>query len=186
MPLLPPVRATLLDVATGSADIPAGVKSHAARRGIEVQATGLDLSDDVLLEAHSVAGESVSLVRGDARRLPFPDAGFDVVMMCLALHHFDQPDAALVLKEMWRVARVAVAVVDLRRSVAAYAGVWLLTRTLARSRLTRHDGPLSVLRAYTEPEVSQIARAAGLRNATVVRHGPARLTLVALKDAPRR
>lgn len=123
----------------------------------------------------------MTLIRGDARRLPFADGAFDAVSLCLALHHFDPDEAAVVLREMQRVARSAMVVIDLHRNVAAYAGVWLLTRTMARNRLTKHDGPLSVLRAYTVPEVRELARVAGIPGAHVRWHAPARLSLVARK-----
>jgi hypothetical protein len=71
------------------------------------------------------------------------------------------------LRELRRVARVAPLVTDLRRSRAAWAGASLLTALCTRNRLTRHDAPLSVLRAYTPREALQLAREAGWRNPRV-------------------
>jgi ubiquinone/menaquinone biosynthesis C-methylase UbiE len=178
---LPPGQASLLDVATGSADIPRALRRAASRRGQSVDITGLDQSPDVLAEAGRYGGQELSLVRGDARHLPFGDAEFDIVSLCLALHHFDPEDAVLVLTEMWRVARSGVVVIDLHRNAVAYCGVWLLTRTMARNRLTRHDGPLSVLRAYTVPEVRDLVATAGIDGGDVRWHPPARVSLVARK-----
>lgn len=143
----------------------------------------MDLSPEVLMEAGADRDGTVKLMQADARQLPFADEQFDVVSLFLALHHFDPTEAAQVLREMWRVASVGIVVTDLSRSVPAYLGVWLLTRTMARNRLTKHDGPLSVLRAYTVAEVRELARQAGLPVALVRRHGPARLSLVALKGS---
>lgn len=182
MPLITGPRADILDVATGSADIPLAVVQAGRRRNLSPAVTGLDINPDILIAAELVAGSMVKLVRGDARNLPFADGSFDVVTLCLALHHFDPHDAVRVLGEMWRVARAGIVVVDLRRTAPAYAGVWLLTRTIARNRLTQHDGPLSVLRAYTVPEVGRLARDAGIEAPDVRPRGPARLTLVARKD----
>ena len=179
--LLEPPEGSLLDVATGSADVPVAAIRAAARRGIKLTAVGLDSSGDILHEAGQVTGGSVDLVLADARKLPFQDNCFDVASLCLALHHFDPPDAAAVLGEMWRVACRGVVVVDLRRGPLGLAGVWLLTRTIARNRLTRHDGPLSVRRAYTPAEVRELAAQAGIPESIVTVHGPGRLTLVARK-----
>lgn len=182
LPLLPRSRGSLLDVATGSADIPAAVSRVAARRGTALTTTGLDSSPDVLREAEPRVRSAVQLVRGNALDLPYADDTFDVVSLCLALHHFDPPDAVRVLAEMWRVARVGIAVVDLRRNLSAYTGVWLLTHTIAPTRLTRHDGPLSVLRAYTADELRALAAHAIIPNPVIETHGPARLTLIARKE----
>jgi SAM-dependent methyltransferase len=181
VPLLEAPECSLLDVATGSGDIPLAVAADAARRGISLRVTGLDRSGEILREAHRVSGGWLSLVEGDARKLSFPDEAFDVVSLCLALHHFDAEDAVNVLREMWRVARQGLVVVDLRRNALALAGVWVLTRTIARNRLTQHDGPLSVRRAYVPSEVRELALHAGIPDPVVGVHGPARLTLVARK-----
>lgn len=177
------VARSILDVATGSADIPAVIARYAIRHGISTRITGVDLSEDVLGEARRVVGElPIELVQGDARRLPFPDGWFDVATCFLALHHFQPDDAVVVLREMNRVARHAVIVTDLRRSYAGYAGVWFATRIVARNRLTRHDGPLSVLRAYSPDELAALADAAGLDAARVSRHAFFRAAVTSDKD----
>lgn len=183
LPLLPDRQSSILDVATGSADIPRALRRAAVTKGRRVEVTAVDLSPEVLMEAGADRDGTVKLMQADARQLPFADEQFDVVSLFLALHHFDPTEAAQVLREMWRVASVGIVVTDLSRSVPAYLGVWLLTRTMARNRLTKHDGPLSVLRAYTVAEVRELARQAGLPVALVRRHGPARLSLVALKGS---
>lgn len=170
----------LLDVATGSADIPLAIWRRAEREGRDLSLTASDVSEDVLAEAQRVvAGTPISLELADARHLPWPDASFDLVTCCLALHHFEPADAAGVLAEMWRVARRGVLVTDLTRGRAAYLGTWLATRVVARNHLTRHDGPVSVLRAYTPPELEQLARNAGIGTFTVRRHFPFRQVLIA-------
>lgn len=173
-------RCSVLDVATGSADIPIVLRARAARRGVRIEVTGLDRSAEVLRAAAATSGaQDIRLVQGDALKLPFPDQSYDVVMCNLALHHFSPPDAIRVLREMARVARRAVIVLDLERSYLGYLGVWAATRTVARNRLTRHDGPLSVLRAYTREELAALARDAGLSAGCIRRHPFFRLSLVA-------
>ena len=60
---------------------------------------------------------------------------------------------------------------DLVRSRTAYALVWLMTRLFTRSAMSRHDGPLSVQRAYVR-EVSGLCEKAGLFDASIVHHWP--------------
>ena len=59
---------------------------------------------------------------------------------------------------------------DLIRSRPAYWLVWLATRLWARSRMSRHDGPLSVLRAYTPAELLALARQAGVAGIRIIRY----------------
>jgi SAM-dependent methyltransferase len=164
-----------LDVATGSADLPLALLERARQRGWTVQAAGLDGSDAVLAVARRYLGAApVALHRSDARALPFPDRSIDLLTCALALHHFPPKDAVLVLRELARVARVAWLVVDLDRSLPAYLAARAL-RPLLRNRLTRHDAPASVLRAYTLPELRDLLLEAGLPRARVSTQFPFRL-----------
>jgi ubiquinone/menaquinone biosynthesis C-methylase UbiE len=151
-------EASLLDVATGSADIPLRAHEWARRAGVDLRITGMDISPGVLSEATRITrGTPISLQVGDARAMPLADCSYDVVMSCLALHHFPPEEAVIVLREMWRVARRVAFVVDLTRSYPALAGTYLATRTVARNRVTRHDGPLSVRRSYTRAELLDLS-----------------------------
>jgi hypothetical protein len=71
---------------------------------------------------------------------------------------------------MSRISRVGFVVNDLIRSRIAYALVWVATRLFAWNRISRHDGPLSVLRAYTSDEVLALARRAGMSRIHITRH----------------
>ncbi len=173
---------TLLDVATGSADVPLAQLKWAERAGFQLQVTAIDVSREVLSEARSlISHDEVELCLADARHLPWPDRSFDVVQSCLALHHFEPSDARSVLMEMWRVARAGIVITDLYRSRTAYLAARLATRLTARSWVTRHDGPLSVLRSYTPSELATLAEVAGISGARVRRHLFFRQSLIAIK-----
>jgi ubiquinone/menaquinone biosynthesis C-methylase UbiE len=97
-------------------------------------------------------------IAGDAFALPFRDASFDVVSSTLLVHHFGPDEVVQYVQDALRVARHAVVINDLRRSIMhlalVYAGM-----PLYRSRLTRHDTVASVRRAYTPCELRQLLRA---------------------------
>ena len=96
--------------------------------------------------------------------LPFADASVDVAMCSFALHHLAPAEAAALLREMRRVARYGIVINDLVRWRPGYWATWLFTHALSRNPLTRNDGPLSVLRAYTRAEMRTLAAQAGLRD----------------------
>jgi SAM-dependent methyltransferase len=163
---------SLLDLATGSADIPVAISRWAKRRGHALTIVASDLSDQMLAEARlQTAGHAkVTLARYDARAVPLPDGAFDIVVCSLSLHHFQPEDAVCVLGEMRRLARVGFIVNDVRRSRAGYGAAWAAGRATTRNRLTRHDAPLSILRAYTPDELHALLHWAGIDNATITTH----------------
>jgi ubiquinone/menaquinone biosynthesis C-methylase UbiE len=176
-PVVRAVRAlgarTVLDVGCGAGDVALAIAGAG-----DVRVTGLDVSEQMLDIARRAAGAhpAVAFVRGDGAALPYGDGAFDVVTCTLALHHFDPPAACTMLRELRRVAARSPVVCDLRRSVPALAATWLWSRT-SRNRLTRHDAPLSVRRAYTPHEALALAREAGWRAPRVRREPFFRMTL---------
>jgi ubiquinone/menaquinone biosynthesis C-methylase UbiE len=171
---------TILDIGSGSGDIPRALVRDGRRRQVDVRVTCLDHSAQMIEIAQRRTGndERVSFVCGEGERLPFADGAFDVVTATLALHHFEPPAARELLREMRRVARLTPIVSDLARSPVAFAATLLWTRLTTRNRLTRNDAPLSVRRAYQPHEALELAREAGWRSPSVRREPFFRMTLL--------
>jgi SAM-dependent methyltransferase len=152
----------VLDLATGSADIPEELCRWARRRRRKIEITATDISAEILAVARERikrAGfaDVVSFLACDAVSTPFPDDSFDVVVCSLALHHLDLASAHKALREMERLSRVGFIVNDIYRSQGAWLMAWVLTHLTTTNRLTRHDGPASVYRAFTPKELAGIA-----------------------------
>jgi ubiquinone/menaquinone biosynthesis C-methylase UbiE len=154
---------SLIDVGAGAADIPLALVGRDVGRAIAVdhrpEVRAMALAIEPALARDTVVTYEVH----DGRSLPYPDRAFDLAHTSLVLHHFDGPDAVALLEELRRIARVGVIVNDLERSRLGLLGARVLTRTVARAAYTRHDGPLSVRRAWRRTEAEALLHAAGLR-----------------------
>ena len=172
---------SLLDVGTGSADIPSEVLAWCERRGIIATVSALDISERNLRIARSRLGVSrrIQFVQADSLTLPFAPRSFDFVTASLFLHHFRDDDVVRLLSDFARVAKRAVIVNDLVRNLVPYYFARLTGPFLATSFLTRNDGPVSVLRGFTAEELKRLAGRAGLSQFEVKRSFPYRLSLVA-------
>lgn len=178
---LGPAGHRVLDVGTGAADLPAAVTAWGRRHGRPLRITAVDPHAATLAIARrrTRALPNVRLVAADGLRLPFPDGAFDLALLSMTLHHMDGPALVGLLRELGRVARGGrVLVGELERSLPNYLGARLLAATLWRANpVTRHDGPMSVLRAFTPGELVTLAREAGLRDPAAHRHPFFRLVL---------
>jgi len=94
-------------------------------------------------------------VRGDALRLPFRDGSFDYVTTSLFLHHLSDAELVQALREFDRVARRGLVMNDLLRRTRLY--LWTKVFTLFANEYVRHDGPLSVRKAFTLDELRRLA-----------------------------
>lgn len=172
--------ALILDLATGSGDIPRAILSRAPRLGRPVEIVASDLSPEILAEAERLlAGyDNVSFASYDARSVPLPDDSVDIALCALALHHFSREDAITVLQEMARVSRIGFVLNDISRGRLGLISAWAASRLATRNRLTRHDMPLSVRRAFTPVELQTMLQAADLGTAEVRQHWLFRMTAV--------
>ncbi len=74
------------------------------------QVFGIDISDGMVAQAQELLrkqslADRVQVVRGDAEKLPYPDASLDAVFTSFTLELFDTPDLPKVLAEVKRVLR---------------------------------------------------------------------------------
>ena len=109
-----------------------------------------------------LGGIATAAITVFARRAGADDVARLAALCSLAFHHWGAPACVRVLREMDRISAHGFVVNDLVRDRVATGLIFALTRLARMNRLTRHDGPLSVLRAYTLPEYAQMVRDAGI------------------------
>jgi len=154
----------ILDVGTGAADIPLALARWARHHGHRVRVVALEVHPTVLrYAAQAVDGTpEVRLVAGDALEAPIRPGSVDVALCSLVLHHLPEEAVVALLRRLAELVRLGFVVSDFRRGRLAWAAVWLVTHAVSRNRMTRHDGPLSVRRAYTPAELARLAARADL------------------------
>src|SRR3989441_12225954 len=150
----------VLDVGGGHGHFARRLQAWARRRGVQVRVIIVDR------EASSVGGGTL-VVRADATALPLRDGAADVVTTALTLHHLEPEAAVRCLAEMRAVARDAVIVNDLWRTRLTLVLVWIATRLFTRHRFAWDDGPLSVRRSYSPPQLRQLAAKGAVTNLLV-------------------
>jgi len=173
-------QTTVLDLGTGSGDLALVIAQWGKARGVRLRVVGADWAARHLAVARTrVRGEpSLSLLQADAERLPFAGGGADYVISTLFLHHFAPEAAVALLRAAYACARRGLIFSDLVRGWLPLWAFRLARPVFARHPFTRHDGELSIRRAYTPAEVLALAEAAGLPQPQVYTHWPWRLTLV--------
>jgi hypothetical protein len=171
----------LLDVGTGSAALPRRIVRWARRRKLPIRVCAVDVHPQILALARHACRDypEIEIAKADALHLPYPDRAFTHTLLTLTLHHFQPAEQVAVLHKLVRLSRQAAIVSELERCWPNYLGARLLAATWWRHNpITRHDGPLSVLRAFTPAELRALVQTAGVR-ARVRRAFFYRLVLVA-------
>jgi SAM-dependent methyltransferase len=161
----PGARMRIVDLATGSGDIPRLIAEYGRKVGAELQVDALDRQSATLEIAKRLTARypEISFVEGDVLEWQPPEP-YDIVFCTLALHHFSEDNAVQLLQRCRDLSRKFVLVSDLCRGWLATVGVHLLTATMFREPMTKYDARLSAARAFSFSEMNQLARRAGWTN----------------------
>jgi SAM-dependent methyltransferase len=167
----------ILDVATGSADIPRALMAWGCRRGLRLTVIGVD-NHPAMLRLAQCSPDAPLLVQADALQLPFAPRSFDLALCALAFHHLGFDASARLLAKMDQLTTRGFVVSDLRRDIPTLWGVHAAL-TLARTHpFTRHDGPVSVRRSWTPAEYRKMVGLSGVHGVRVRTHWYFRVALV--------
>ncbi len=154
---------TVLDLCTGSGDIPRRLIDQARVRGRQLRVCAVDFQPATLEIARqwSEGYPEIEYRRADVVDPAADLPRADLVMCSLALHHFSEGDAVRVLQTCRRQARRAALMADLQRRRLTTLGVWLLTATCYREPMTVADARTSARRAFSFNELKRMLKAGG-------------------------
>ena len=155
----------VLDLATGSGDMPRLVADFGRRNGCRLKIDAVDRQAATLEIAQTLSTGYPEINYFEGNALEWGDDGaYDIVLCSLALHHFSEEEAIRLLRRCKNLSRRYVLVADLRRGFLASAGVYLLTAIVFREPMTKYDGRASAARAFSFSELRAMAAQAGWEN----------------------
>lgn len=168
-------RLRILDVGFGDGDMLRRVERWSARRGVPVDLVGIDLNprSETAAREHTPAGSSIRWITGDYAALA--DQRWDVIISSLVAHHMTNDELVSFLRFMEAHAAAGWFVNDLMRHAVAYRGFPLLARIARWHPIVRHDGTVSIARAFRPADWAALLATAGIGDARVARAFPFRL-----------
>ena len=176
----------VVDVGSGYGDMLRTIHDWAKRRGVPVSLTGVDLNPWSRRAAFEATPPDLGIrwVTADAFAYEPPN-GIDVVISSLFTHHLPNPLVARFLTWMEEKSRVGWFVNDLHRHPIPYHFFRHFSKLARLHRFVRHDGPVSIARAFEATDWHELLVSAGIAHSLVdVRwRMPFRLTLSRLKAA---
>ncbi len=155
-----PIR--LLDFATASGDIPRRLVDAARQHDVRLEIDAVDQQATTVAIARELSADypEITYHEGDIRTFGTGHT-WDIVHCSLAIHHFSEPDALTVFRQIKALASSHALVADLRRSPLGTLGVDFMTTVWMREAMTRNDARASVRRAFSHAEFADLARRAG-------------------------
>jgi 2-polyprenyl-3-methyl-5-hydroxy-6-metoxy-1,4-benzoquinol methylase len=172
-------RLRLLDVGFGDGDMLRSIARWAVRHDVTAELVGVDINprSAPAAAAHTPGDMPIRYVTGDYVGM---GAGWDAIVSSLVAHHLTYTQLLAFLRFMEANARCWF-VNDLHRHRLAHAGYPLLAVLARWHPIVRHDGRVSIARAFRPPEWRAILVEAGIDNARVFRAFPFRLCVERLR-----
>lgn len=154
---------TILDAGCGFGDTLRRLDRWAQRRGVPVRLTGVDLNPYAIRAAAEATapGRPIDWVVADLATFR-AEAGIDLAISSLFTHHLD--DRALIgfIRWMEATARIGWFINDLHRHPLPYHVFRLWSYTAGWHRFIRHDGPVSITRAFVRADWQRLLGEAGI------------------------
>lgn len=177
---------SILDVGCGYGDTLRRVETWAQHHGVAIELTGLDLNPDIV----AIAAEATpphNRIRWQAADVfeYRPAHPPDLVMSSLFTHHLSDREVTRFLRWMEANAALGWFVNDLSRAAIPYHLFGWFARLMRLHPFVRHDGPVSIARAFQPDDWRTLCSQAGLApdQYRITSYKPARLCVSRIKQA---
>jgi SAM-dependent methyltransferase len=161
---LPTQRAiSIIDVGSGYGDMLRKIDRWAARRGLKTELIGIDRNpwSAKAAQAATPPGRPIRFLTADIFEFQ-PSRPIDIVVSSLFTHHLDETSLVRFLSWMEANARIGWFVNDLHRHPIPFHFFRLFSWALRFHDFVRHDGPISIARAFDFSDWRKLVAAAGI------------------------
>jgi SAM-dependent methyltransferase len=159
----------IADLGCGSGAAMKVMASWARLNGFKVKLTGIDKNIDAInyLNEYCKEYSEISGFAGDYRNYFQTETPIDIIHCSLFCHHLKDAELDELLSYIKRFVKTGFVINDLVRNRIAYYGVRMITNLLNGSKLSKNDGPISVLRAFRRKELDILIQKAQIKNYSI-------------------
>jgi SAM-dependent methyltransferase len=154
-----------VDIGCGGGDMLAYLAKQSSKLGVRFKLTGVDFQPKVIdfaKKKYPWLANQVNWVVGDYKELLRSGLKADIFHAALFCHHFTDEELIPFFRDLSTASELGFVINDLQRHPLAYYGIKVINTFASKSRFTKHDAPLSVLRAFKKNELQDLFVQTGL------------------------
>jgi hypothetical protein len=159
---------SLLDVGYGEGDMLRAIHRWATKAKLQPHLAGIDLSPSSAPAARAATDPAMGIdyLTGDVFEYA-PARPLDFVVSSLVTHHMSDDQVVQFIRWMDVTCRRGWFINDLHRHPIAFYGFQAISTLAGWHPFVRHDGPVSVARAFQRPDWERLLARAGVPRAQV-------------------
>ena len=153
---------SILDIGSGGADMLRHIWKRFGKPYKDMVLTGVDINPfskkaaDIFSKDLPIHNETSDIFTFDSARQA------DVIISSLFTHHLSDEQLVRFLQWMEQHSTIGWFINDLHRHTIPYYVIKIATRLFSRNHLIKHDGPVSVSRAFTRTDWQRLLQMAGI------------------------
>jgi 2-polyprenyl-3-methyl-5-hydroxy-6-metoxy-1,4-benzoquinol methylase len=157
----------VVEIGCGGGDNLRVIKKWAAKKGVSLQLTGIDINPECIAFAQEQeANAGISFICSDYKKVKFQQLPH-IIFSSLFCHHFTDKELIPMLQWLQQNSSRGFFINDLHRHPLAYYSIKFLTKLFSKSYLVKNDAPLSVERSFVKKDWINLLSAAGLKQYTL-------------------
>jgi len=161
---------TVVDVGFGAGDMLRAIRRRAQRLGLPVRLIGIDLNPRSTPVARQLTPPAMAIEYRTGDLFSWPESEpIDLVVSSLVTHHMSDDEVCRFLIWMEERATLGWLVNDLHRHWFPYLGFRALAAAMRWHPFVRHDGPLSIARAFRREDWHNLLKSARVDGQASVR-----------------
>jgi 2-polyprenyl-3-methyl-5-hydroxy-6-metoxy-1,4-benzoquinol methylase len=144
----------IADIGCGGGDTLRYISKWAAKKRINSKLIGFDANQNIINYASqsSLTYSNIQFKTHDILNQTLNE-NHDIVIISHLCHHLSNENIIKLVTTLSLSTNTAIIINDLHRHRLAYIGIRLITSIFGFSYITKHDGPLSVLKAFRKNEM---------------------------------
>lgn len=154
----------IADLGCGSGNMLRIINEWARSNNLNTQLTGIDANAHIIRYAEKNLADlpEIQLRVMDILSPQFIPSDYDIIIGTLFFHHFSDDELIQFFSSLKHHAGVGFIINDIHRHFFAYHSIRILTSLFSKSSMVKYDAPLSVMRAFSKREITNILQLAGI------------------------
>ncbi len=171
----------IVDLGCGGGGILKQTARWARKNNIRMQLTGVDINPDAIafLKQHCRNYPEITGIISDyASYLAHHSHSIDIIHASLFCHHLSDAAIKNLLSYCKQNLKIGFVFSDLFREKIPYYGAKILSHVAMGTELSKKDGPLSVLRSFTIPEMHELLKSVSVDRYSIKRKFVFRILII--------